>query len=253
MKLIISFAIAFLGCAVSWAQTGFSGQVSNSNWGVAIWVESKLEPSTPNVEFPGKSVVAHLENARPGMRRYSANERTHEYFGYDINVDPLDRTSGTFQVTFTPLPADPKALGLANPSTWRRTPPPTFPSPQTVSITDKIAVDLFENPGSHQKIVDYIRFIRDCDSDSSNPGQVECLTEQLQDTRQSLTEQLSKMESQHDPGTVSTARDSQRAWETYLKATCANITSEQKRLQCELRLMRNRLRDLAFSSAGVHN
>lgn len=254
MKLVISLAMALLGCAVSWAQAGFSGHVTNSNWEITIWFVSKLEPPTPDVMFAGKSVVTHLENARPGMRRYSANERTHEYFGYDMNVDPLDRTSGTFRVTFTPLPADPNELGLANPNAWRRTPPPAFPSPQTVTITDKLAVDLFEDPGSHQKVIDYIHFTRDnCDSDNPNPGQVACLTGKLQEARRSLSEQLSKIESQHDPETAPTVRDSQHAWETYLQTTCANIASEPKRLQCELRLTRSRLRDLASNSAGVNN
>jgi uncharacterized protein YecT (DUF1311 family) len=249
MKLAISIAIALFGCGTAWAQAGFSGQVMNSNWGVTIWFESKLEPPTPDIKVEGASGIKSLENARPGMRRYTVNERTHEYFGYDMNVDPLDRVAGTFRVSFTPLLADPKDLGLKDPAGWHQTPPPSFPSPQTLNISDTIAVDLFEDPGSHQKIVDYIHFRRDnCDSDDASPGQIACLNGKLQDARQLLANQLSQTEASQDSATVSRVTDSQRAWETYLQATCSQIGSEIDRLQCELRLTRGRLRDLASSS-----
>lgn len=223
------------------------------NLGITIWFDSKLQPPAPEPTFHGRSGITTIENARPGMRRYQTDEQIHEYFGYDMNVDPLDQTKGKLRVTFTPLPTNPKSLELQNPTEWHRAQPPIFPSPQTVDINDKIAVTLFEDPVSHQKVVDYIHFTRDnCDSETPNPGQVGCLTGQLQDARHTLSQQLSRLQSQPDLTDALTVGDSQRAWETYLQTTCAKIVSEPKRLQCELRLTRNRLRDLGSSSAESH-
>ena len=251
MKLATSVAIVLLAGGSCWGQSGFSGTVTNSSWGVTIWVESKLEPPTPDLPVNSRSGVMQIENARPGMRRYTANERTHEYFGYDMIVEPLDRVQGSFRVSFAALPTDGKALGLRDAGTWHRAQPPSFPRPETINLSDKIAVDLFEDLGTGQRVVDYIHFTRDnCDVDTAGPSQLRCLQGKRNDVKQFLKEELARAESSEDSAIASRTRDSQRAWESYLQATCGQLTSEIERLQCELRLTRSRIQDLA-SNAGV--
>ncbi len=246
MKLAISVAVALLAAGSCWGQSGYSGTVMNSNWGVTVWFESKLEPPTPDVSVNGRSGVMHLENARPGMRRYTANERTHEYFGYDMIVKPLDRVEGSFRVSFAALPTDAKALGLKDPGIWHRAQPPSFPPPETINVSDKITVDLFEDPGTDQRVVDYIHFTRDnCDSDTAATSQLGCLQGNLNDAKRSLKEELARAESSQDQAIALRIRDSQRAWESYLEATCGQVASEIGRLQCELGLTRSRIHDVA--------
>ncbi len=246
MKLFSSLAVVLAACISLPAQSTYSGQVTNSNFGATIWFSSKLEPSTPESKIRGSSVVTHLENARPGMRRFETDLQTHEYFGYDLNVESIDKTKGTLRITFNELPANAKSLELKDWTEWHRAPLPVFPPPQTISIDDKLAVTLFEDPVSHQKVVDYIHFTRDpCDANNPGPGQVECLASQLEEAKKTLSQRLSQSELQN-------IRDSQRAWESYFKATCANITSEPNRLGCELRLTRSRLHDLELSPEVFH-
>jgi|SRR5579884_3492433 len=253
MRLAISIVVSLLISGSAWAQAGFSGQVTNSNWGVTISVESKLEPPTPADDFPGESGVLFLESGRPGMRRYTTNQRTHEYFGYDLNIESMDRAAGTFTVSFTALPSDPRVLNLKDPGAWRRAPLPSFPPPETVNISDTIAVDLFEDPGTHQKVVDYIHFSRDnCDSDPATHDPRACLADNLKGARRSLANELARLESTQDRVIISRLRESQRAWEAYLKATCTELLSDKDRLQCELRLVRNRLGELPAIATTKH-
>jgi uncharacterized protein YecT (DUF1311 family) len=244
MKIVINLALAFITCGVSWAQSGFSGTVS-SNRGFTITFQSKLEPSKPDLVVHGASGVTHLEKAKSGMRRFATNTKTHEYFGYDMEVEPINERAGTYRVIFSALTLTPEDLKLPDPANWRMLPAPIFPPPQILSTADTIALDLFENPATGQKIVDYIRLKRDnCDGESAGPGQIPCLNGLVQDARRSLEEQLTKMENTRDPSTVNSIKASQRDWEGYRNDACAMLANEAKRLQCELKLTRSRTHDL---------
>ena len=239
-----SLALMFMTCGVCWSQSGFSGTVMNSNFGVTIEVESKLEPSKPEMAIPGKTGLSHLEGAKPGMRRFSTNTTTHEYSGYDMRIEAIEK-NGTYRVTFSALTLKPEDLKLPEPGTWRMVPPPLFPPSQIVSLADTIAVDVFESPATGQKIVDYIRFKRDnCEQEGAGSSQIDCLNGLVQDARRSLTEKLTQMENTRDPVAATSIKESQQTWEAYRNAACANLTSEVKRLQCELKLTRSRAHDL---------
>jgi uncharacterized protein YecT (DUF1311 family) len=245
MKVITSLTLALLICGAAWGQSGYSGSVGTVA-GVNITFQSKLEPPTPDSSFPGSSGIKVLGKDKPeGMIRYSMNKKTHEYFGYNMKVEPVDEHAGTYRVTFSALSSSPEDLRLPDPQSWHMLPPPAFPAPQTVSTADTIALDLFENPATGQKIVDYIRLKRDnCDGESAGSGQVSCLNELVQDARRSLEEKLAKVENSRDAAMASSIRQSQQAWERYRDVTCANLASEASRLQCELKLIRSRTREL---------
>jgi len=243
MKTIASLALILFTCGVSWAQSGFSGSAS-STAGVTITFESKLEPSKPAMPFLGASGITGLGKNRPaGMRRYSTNIKTHEYFGYDMTVEPVDAQAGTYRVTFSALTLTPEELKWPDPESWRMLPAPVFPPPQVISTADTIALDLFENPATGQKIVDYIHLKRD-NCDAENGSQLSCLTGLVQDAQRSLEDKLKQMESTRETATVESIRASQQAWESYRDDACANLASEAKRLQCELKLTRSRIHDL---------
>jgi uncharacterized protein YecT (DUF1311 family) len=174
------------------------------------------------------------------MIRYSKNEKTHEYFGYEVVAEPIPQ-AGTYRVTFSALTFEDLAV---SPSGWRMLPAPISPSPEIVGSADTIAVTLFENPTTGQKIVDYLRIKRDnCDSQTGS-AHVTCLGGLIREARRSLSEKLSRLASNSDATVVLAIKDSQEAWEKYREQACATFKDEAKRLQCELTLLRNRTREL---------
>jgi hypothetical protein len=71
-------------------------------------------------------------------------------------IDPLE-PANTYRVAFRPLSIGPEKMHLDEPIGWTLLPIPGYPAPQTVHGGDTIALDLFTNPATGQKIVDYIR------------------------------------------------------------------------------------------------
>jgi uncharacterized protein YecT (DUF1311 family) len=251
MKATTSLVLALLTCGVCWAQSGHTGSVGVIS-GVTITFKSKLEPPTPDSGFSGPSGIRILGTGKPeGMIRYLANNKTHEYFGYDMKVEPVDEHAGTYRVIFGPLTLRAEQLNLPDPQNWHMLPAPAFPAPQTITTADTIALDLFENPSTGQKIVDYLRLKRDnCDAESAGPGQVSCLNGLVQEAQRLLEEKMTQMEKTRDTGTAAAIRGSQGAWEKYRDAACGNLGTEVSRLQCELKLMRSRTHDLGVIYRG---
>jgi uncharacterized protein YecT (DUF1311 family) len=215
-----------------------------------ITLECKLEPPESDqrdLPVPTEPGFSYLFKNKPagavGMVRYSKNTKTHEYFGYEVLAEPVEE-AGMYRVMFRALTSSPAELGLADPSAWHMLPAPILPEPQTVGSSDTIALDLFENPATGQKIVDYIHIKREtCDS-RIGPSQIPCLAGLVRDAQRSLETKLKEMESARDAATVAAIRDSQKAWEKYREQACANLKDQAKRLQCELTLLRNRRREL---------
>jgi uncharacterized protein YecT (DUF1311 family) len=250
MKIITSVAAAAVLSQICWAQAGWSGSVG-SNSGLEITVESKLEPPKPDTLPDGQPAISGVKwlgknktEGAVGMIRYSENTKTHEYFGYEVVAEPIEQ-AGTYQVTFSTLTSTAEDLGLPTPGNWHMLPPPIFPPSQVVGTADIIAVDVFENPATGQKIVDYIRLKRDnCDTRTGS-AQITCLSGLVQDAQRSLEAKLKEKESAADTATAAAIKDSQKAWQKYRDEACASVTDQLKHLQCELKLIRNRTRELA--------
>ena len=93
------------------------------------------------------------------IHRYMQDRSHKTYFGYDIAVEPLEDGS-TLRVSILPLSIGPERLPLENPATWKRLAPPRYPAPQSVRMGDTLAFDLFVNPETGQKLVEYVLFGR---------------------------------------------------------------------------------------------
>lgn len=241
MRIVASFSLLCMLCAAAWGQSGFSGSMS-SGTDVEIFFQSKLEPPAP----PALGLtdgVAPLPGRARGMRRYSANTKTHEYFGYDIHVDPIDPHAGVYRVTFSALSLTPFEMNLADSANWRSLPPPAFPAPQIINIGDIIAVTLFENPTTSQKVMDYIRITRhNCDAESGH-SQVACLNGLIEEEQKTLSAKMANVASKRGGFAAAPIQDSQPLWEKYRDAACGG-GSEAKRLQCKLELTRERTHDI---------
>ena len=64
----------------------------------------------------------------------------------------------TYRVTFRPLTITPEKVDLDDPSSWTVVPLAGYPEPQIVHASETIALDLFTNPNTGQKITDYLTF-----------------------------------------------------------------------------------------------
>ena len=234
MKFTSSLALMLLSSSLSWGQQGFSGTVGGRS-GIRVHMESQVEPPKP--ELPSIYQMGTGSN-HDKFYRYTANTKSHEYFGYEMRVEPASQP-GMYRVVFSALAQTAKDLSLPDPPSWTMLPAPTFPAPEIVSASDTIAMELYFNPSTGQKIVDYLRVNREsCD------GQISCWKEATAEAAQLLSVKLRQMESKGDAATVAALKESQPAWEKYRDAACANIADESKRLQCELKLSQSRLHDL---------
>lgn len=248
MKTTISLLLAFTACRVCCAQYGYSGGFDTAD-GYTIRLESKLEPPKPDsgsAFSPGVVMgVGKSRQGKGGMRRYLKSNATHEYFGYSLRVETVDTHAGTYRLTFSALDLTPEDLDVPDPASWHMLPAPIFPAPEIVSTSDTIAVDVFENPATGQKIVDYIRISRkNCDSLTNESDQIACLKSILQDERQLLTEKMTRFKNSKDAATVAIMERAQQAWETFKAVACNSQATEAKRLDCEINLTRSRRHDL---------
>lgn len=243
MKMIASFALLFLTAGLAWPQAGFSGSMS-SGTDVEIFFESKLEPPEPQVSFVGGSMgVRPLPGMSRGMRRFSADGTTHEYFGYDVHLEPIDVHTGVYRVTFSGLSLTPLEMNLSTAVNWRSLPAPAFPRPQIVKLGDTLALPLFENPATGQKVMDYISLRRhNCDAESG-PNQIACLNRLIEMEQTSLSTKIAQEFRKREPGAAASIQASQPVWENYRDVACA-CANEAKRLQCKLELTRERTHDI---------
>jgi polysaccharide export outer membrane protein len=148
-----------LAAAVACSAYAQSGLLMNGNFvrsGVTVNYETKLEPPTPSFAggFAGGSVADDL-----AIHRYLTYNPEHKFFGYDLHFQ-REMPTNTYRAIFRPLSIAPARLGLGlkEPNSWAVVELPTLPSPQTIHPGDTIALDLFVNPSTGQKIVEYLHF-----------------------------------------------------------------------------------------------
>jgi hypothetical protein len=94
---------------------------------------------------------------RDRIHRYTVDGSTHEYFGYDLVVEP-GGAPGRYSVRIEPLSLAARDLKLGS-HAYASTPLllPRYPPAQTIESGDTIALDLLASPDGRQKIVDYIQ------------------------------------------------------------------------------------------------
>jgi hypothetical protein len=97
-------------------------------------------------------------SGRPNrVHRFMVDSSTHQYFGYDLVVDPAG-TPDRYQVTIEPLSLRGEELKLGR-NVIATTPLllPKYPPPQIVEDGDTIVLDLLVSPDGRQRVVDYIQ------------------------------------------------------------------------------------------------
>jgi polysaccharide export outer membrane protein len=143
-------------CGIGMAAEGvlMNGSVVMS--GATFSYETRLEPATPTLA--GGFVGGNVTDAK-GIHRYLAYNAQKKFFGYDLQVMPGGEV-GTFRVAINALSITPARIELKDPESWMVIPMPAYPSPQTVRWGDTVAIEMFNNPTTGQKITDYIHFPR---------------------------------------------------------------------------------------------
>lgn len=106
----------------------------------------KIQTDATHTDAPGGPTVFH---------RFFTDPVNRTYFGYDLAVEPLGQTNSAI-VKFQPLSLRGDQLPSKYASSELRAAPlPRF-SLQTFKSGQTIAVDVLQNPGNGQKVVDYI-------------------------------------------------------------------------------------------------
>jgi thiol-disulfide isomerase/thioredoxin len=149
---VSKFAILTALCAQATAQTGVLMTGNASHNGVTVNFETRLEPSAPSLDggFTGGSLIDNK-----GIHRHLGYNSLHKFFGYDLQVTPAPQ-HGSYVLTVSPLSITPARIKLKDSERWQVIAIPGYPAPQTVREGDTVAIEMFSNPATGQKITDYI-------------------------------------------------------------------------------------------------
>jgi hypothetical protein len=128
-----------------------SGSASAAN-GVGFSYVTRLEPPAPPLTHFGGGTVGD----KAVIKRFLCDERQNTYFGYDISIEPLG--DGRFRYTFAPLTITPAKMQsiYRKQVTWKPLPLPQQPATQILRQGQTVALDLFVNGVTGQRLVDYI-------------------------------------------------------------------------------------------------
>jgi len=139
----------WLACGAGLAQ----GEITATTHGVKMEFNWRAEPSHPDFDNSGSGV-----NMKPDVvKRHIALRKSHKYFGYDLTAEPL--ADGRYRLTFSGLSMTPEEMKKMFKGEWTLVPMPPQASTQVVSVGDVVALDLFVNPATGHKVVDYIRIL----------------------------------------------------------------------------------------------
>src|SRR5262245_50198019 len=147
IRTSVVFLLCLSGCA--WAQI-MSGTASMR--GVSYSYETRLEPPGP-----GRANIGGGTLTNTAVHRHLCDFNSKKYFGYDLVMEPVG--GGQYRFTFSPLSLTPEKIEeiYDNVKGWSPLALPHNPETQVVSAGDTITLDLFVNPETGQKIVEYIR------------------------------------------------------------------------------------------------
>jgi hypothetical protein len=129
-----------------------SGGASGDN-GVYVQYEMKLEPPVPPITSYGGGVAVE----KNVIKRHIVNYANKTYFGYDLTAE--DAGDGRYRLRFAPLTITPEFMSRTYKGTsgWSSLALPTQPVTHTIRAGETIALDLFVNPSTGQKLIDYLR------------------------------------------------------------------------------------------------
>ena len=149
MKLVSAFLLV---TAAVYGESSLRTGISVSN-GVAVKLDTRLEPGEPPITKHGGGTLTEKEV----IKRHICNFDNQTYFGYDLTLERLP--SGKVRFRFSPLTMKPKQITqlFAQVKNWK---PLTLPkgSPATLDVRpgETVALDLFVNPTTKQKVTEYL-------------------------------------------------------------------------------------------------
>jgi hypothetical protein len=120
--------------------------------GVHVTYKSVLEPNTPGIARSGSGTLTENNVAK----RHFCDIAARRCFGYDLRAEALD--GGNYRLTFSPLTISPQKMAeiFDEVRDWTIVPFAQKTVVQTMRGGETIALDLFVNPTTGQKIVDYL-------------------------------------------------------------------------------------------------
>jgi hypothetical protein len=147
MKTVSIFLMISL-CA--WGTQLMTGGADSN--GVSVSYETRLEPPSPPIQQHGGGTLTENQT----IKRHICNFDNNTYFGYDLTLRPLQ--DGRFEMVFAPLSITPAKMSEIFPKvkTWTLLQRPNGPATMDVRAGETVALDLFSNPSTGQKVTDYL-------------------------------------------------------------------------------------------------
>ncbi|MBI3683754.1 MAG: hypothetical protein HY235_25550 [Acidobacteria bacterium] len=145
MKLVslILFSLSAYGQLMS------GGASSNGVW---VNYQTRLEPGSPPIRKHGGGTLTE----KNVIKRHLCNFDNNTYFGYDVTVEPL--ADDRYRFRFAPLTITPQKMSeiFNKVLNWTPLPLPGGPVAMEVRAGETVALDLFVNPSTGQKVTDYL-------------------------------------------------------------------------------------------------
>lgn len=147
-----SLALLFVAAVVLPAAQVMSGTVSRG--GIVLFYETRLEPERNGITKIGGGTLTENDV----IKRHLCDFIEKRCFGYDLRIERAD--GGRYRLQFSPLTMTPQQMEKIFPKVvgWQiSSQMPRTPATQDVSDGDTLALDLFLNPSTGQKLVDYLK------------------------------------------------------------------------------------------------
>lgn len=134
------------------AMSALADSLTTVSNGVRVNYEARLEPDTPPISKQGGGVLT--ENNV--IKRHLCNFENNTYFGYDLAVEPIG--DKRYRLRFSPLSITPQQMSgiFKQVSNWTLLPLPGGAVTLEAKAGETVALDLFVNPSTSQKITDYL-------------------------------------------------------------------------------------------------
>ncbi|MBI2685676.1 MAG: hypothetical protein HYX27_05115 [Acidobacteria bacterium] len=158
MKLLSLF---FVALTAAHAEKLMGGSVWSN--GTLVKFETRLEPGAPPITKHGGGTLTEKHT----IKRHVCNFDNHTYFGFDLTMRRLE--SGKLRLEFAQLTITPAQMTELFPKVTDWKPlalPGDAPALLEVNDGDVVALDLFVNPSTGQKVIEYMT-VNDKDKDKS--------------------------------------------------------------------------------------
>ena len=150
MKLVSLFLLCLVSQGAPSGARLSNGSVGVS--GVSVNYQTYLEPGSPSIQRHGGGVLT--ENNI--IKRHLCNFDNRTYFGYDLTIEPL--TDGRFKLRFAALTISPAKMSeiFQQVPNWSPLPLPGGEATLVMKAGDTVALELFTNPSTGQKVTEYL-------------------------------------------------------------------------------------------------